>query len=379
MINYYQLGGNKRLCDIVVAGSHDAGITSGGANEQTQNLDIFDQARAGVRVFDLRIAATKTSSSSSAPVHLKAFHADPKLMFNRDKTGKNLGDFNNRQGNVTTTKLPLGGTFGMGLPDMLDQACDFLKYNTTEFLILKFDKCKNWPLIAEICVSKLGSYLYTGTGSLNEKTLDDLKQKVVVLFTQAGLDAVSGQGHTSATGIWGCKSLTKGGSYSSTYDGLQYIGKGGTNPLDGKSDMGKIAANIAKQGKLMRLGARGTDPEVMGMLYWTTTGLKRSIQDRDRTMWGPNKQPSLLAQLWEDGFGEAIEERLPVHMSPTAYATGAVLKAFMPNIVMVDFADIQKGTFIHGLNTTATTMLTDAARKIAAARQSKRGALKGLF
>lgn len=157
MINYYQLGGNKRLCDIVVAGSHDAGITSGGANEQTQNLDIFDQARAGVRVFDLRIAATKASSSSSAPVHLKAFHADPKLMFNRDKTGKTLADLNGRQGNVTTTKLPLGGTFGMGLPDMLDQACDFLKYNTTEFLILKFDKCKNWPLIAEICVSRLGA------------------------------------------------------------------------------------------------------------------------------------------------------------------------------------------------------------------------------
>lgn len=143
--------------------------------------------------------------------------------------------------------------------------------------------------------------------------------------------------------------------------------------------MGKIAANIAKQSKLMRIGARGTDPEVMGMLYWTTTGLKRSIHARDQTMWGVNKQPSLLAQLWADGFGDAIEERLPAHMSPTAHANGAVLKAFMPNIVMVDFADIQKGTFIHGLNTTATTMLTDAARKIAAARQPKRGALKGLF
>jgi len=379
MINYHQLGGSKRLCDIVVAGSHDAGITSGDANEQTQDLDIFDQARAGVRVFDLRIAATKTSSSSSAPVQLKAFHADPKLMVNRAKTGKDLADLNGRQGDVTTTKLPFGGTFGMRLPDMLDQACEFLKYNTTEFLILKFDKCKNWPLIAEICVNQLGGYLYTGTGSLNEKTLDDLKKKVVVLFTQSGLDAVSAQGYTAATGIWGCRSLTKGGGYSSTYDGLQYIGKGGTNPLDGKSDMGKIAANIAKQGKLMRLGARGTDPEVMGMLYWTTTGLKRSIHDRDKTMWGANKQPSLLAQLWADGFGEAIEERLPVHMSPTAHANGAVLKAFMPNIVMIDFADLQKGSFIHGLNTTATTMLTDAAQKIAASRQPKRGGLRGLF
>lgn len=379
MINYHKLGGNKRLCDIVVAGSHDAGITSGDANVQTQNLEIFAQAQAGVRVFDLRIAATKMSGNSSAPVLMKAFHADPLLMVNKQKTGKDLFDLHGRKGSVTTTKLPVDGAFGMRLPDMLEQACEFLKYNTSEFLILKFDKCTNWPLIAEVCATRLHRYLYTGAGSLNEKTLDNLKKKAVVLFTQKGLDAVSGQGYTANTGIWGCKSLTKGGSYASDYDGLQYIGKGGTDPMDGGSDMGKIASNIEKQGELMRIGARGTDPEVMGMLYWTTTGLKRSIQERDNTMWGANKQPSLLTKLWEDGFGAAIEERLPVYMTPTAYANGAVLKAFMPNIVMVDFAEIDKGRFIYGLNTTATTMLTDAARRVAAARQPQRRRLAGLF
>ena len=45
---------------------------------------------------------------------------------------------------VTTTKLPVDGAFGMRLPEMLRQACNFLKYNTQEFLILKFDKCTNW-------------------------------------------------------------------------------------------------------------------------------------------------------------------------------------------------------------------------------------------
>jgi len=66
----------------------------------------------------------------------------------------------------------------------------FLKYNTSEFLILKFDKCTNWRLIADICVKELDGYLYTGSDSLNEKTLDNLKKKVVVLFTKKGLDAV---------------------------------------------------------------------------------------------------------------------------------------------------------------------------------------------
>jgi len=378
MITYHQLGGDKRLCDIVVAGSHDAGITGGGANVQTQNLEIFEQATAGVRVFDLRIAATKASTDSSAPVLLKAFHADPKLMVNKEKKGKDIFDLGGRKGNVTTTKLPVDGAFGMRLPEMLRQACDFVKYNTSEFLILKFDKCTNWRVIADICVNEIGNYLYIGAGSLNEKTLDNLRKKVVVLFTGSGLDAISGY-HGAHTGIWGCKSLTKGGSYDSGYDGLQYIGKGGTDPLDGASDMGKIASNIVKQGNLMRIGAASTDPEVMGMMYWTTTGLKRSIQERDNTMWGEDKQPSLLSKLWQDGFGEAIESRLPVYTSPTAYANGAVLKAFMPNIVMVDFADVHKGRFIHGLNTTATTMLTDAARRIAAARQPQRGRLAGLF
>ena len=311
MVTYYDLGGNKRLCDIVVAGSHDAGITSGDPNVQTQNLDIFKQAQAGVRVFDLRIAATKDSSNSSAPVLLKAFHADPKLMVNTEKKQKDIFDLGGRKANVTTTKLPLEGAFGMRLPEMLGQACDFLKYNTSEFLILKFDKCTNWRLIADICVKELDGYLYTGSDSLNEKTLDNLKKKVVVLFTKKGLDAVRGY-YDSTSGIWGCLNLTKGGSYESDYPGLQYIGKGGTDPLDGNSDMGKIASNIEKQGNLMRIGAAAADPEVMGMMYWTTTGLKRSIQERDSTMWGANKQPSLLMKLWQDGFGEAIEARLPV-------------------------------------------------------------------
>jgi hypothetical protein len=361
MITYYPLGGHKRLCDIVVAGSHDAGINEGDANVQTQNLDIFKQAQAGVRVFDLRIAATKNSTMSSAPVTLKAFHADPLLMRNKEKTGKTVFDLGGRKADVTTTKLPVDGAFGMRLVDMLRQACDYLKYNTTEFLILKFDKCTNWTLIAEVCVRELGGYLFTGTGSLNEKTLDELKKHAVVLFTPKGLAEVTGQGYSSITGIWGCKNLTKEGSYDSGYAGLQYIGKGGTNPLDGDSDLGKVASNIEKQGELMSLGANAPNPLVMGMMYWTTTGLKRSIQKRNNTMWGPDNRPDGLTRLWSDGFGEAIEARLPSYAASTDHANGVLLKAFMPNIVMIDFADVHKGGFIAELNTKAATMLTQAA------------------
>ncbi|MHB9836187.1 PI-PLC domain-containing protein [Paraburkholderia terrae] len=373
MITYYTLGGGKRLCDIVFAGSHDAGITGGDANVQTQDLEIFEQAKAGVRLFDLRIAATKNSTLSSAPVLLKAFHADPKLTHQKDKKDKTVFDLGGRKTDVTTTKLPLDGAFGMRLVDMLQQAKDFVKYNTSEFLLLKFDKCTNWAIIAEICVRELGAALFTGTGSLNEKTLDQLKKRVVVLFTPKGIDEVAGQGYLSTTGIWGCKRLEDGTGYSSGYDGLQFVGKGGTNALNGDSDIGKIASNIEKQSGLMKIGARNSAPEVMGMMYWTTTGLKRSIRERNSTMWGPDNRPTALTELWMAGFGEAIESRLPTYVSSTDYTNGVALKVFMPNIVMVDFADIDKGKFIFELNTKATTELTQTARKIEQARKLAHG------
>jgi hypothetical protein len=56
-IMYSKLGEDKKLNQIVMAGSHDAGITKGGANAQTQDLDIGGQALAGIRFFDLRVAA----------------------------------------------------------------------------------------------------------------------------------------------------------------------------------------------------------------------------------------------------------------------------------------------------------------------------------
>ncbi len=55
MIKYYDLGSNKQLNRIVMAGSHDAGMNRGANNVKTQSLDIYNQAKSGVRIFDIRI------------------------------------------------------------------------------------------------------------------------------------------------------------------------------------------------------------------------------------------------------------------------------------------------------------------------------------
>jgi hypothetical protein len=362
MIRYYDLGPTRQLNEIVMAGSHDAGITSGGSNVQTQDLDIAGQALAGVRLFDLRIAAAADGKhGATKQTVLKAFHADSKLM-SSDKKARYVPELGRTQ-QVTRTNLR-GGAFGQGLAGMLQQARAFVEYYDTEFLILKFDKCKNWGLIAEVCVGELGPVLYTGTGNLNTRSLRDLKGKVICLFTEAGLAETPAQ-YKWGRGILGIRNLYGGGSYFPVYDGMQYYGKGGTSPF---SPFKKIKQNEKKQGKLMRGGAAAGNPDVIGMMYWTTTGLKESIQGRNDTMWSP-KGIGKLETLWRAGLDESINSRIANHIDPTSYASAPVLKTFMPNFIMIDFADEVRCQHIYDLNAIAAVELTYAARQVDAGVQ----------
>ena len=357
MIKYLDLGGDRKLNEIVMAGSHDAGITSGGSNVQTQDLDIGRQAVAGVRVFDLRIAAAATPTQHGNPkeAQLRAFHADSKLMKNETKSRymPELG----RTETVTRTKLR-GGAFGAGLSDMLQQARDFVKKYDGEFLILKFDKCTNWELIAEACVTVLGDAIYKGTGNLNTTRLRSLAGKVVCLFPDSGLAATSHR-YRMGGGILGIRNLAMGGTYVDSYFGLQYFGKGGTSVAN---PFGKLAQNQNKQSKLMATAAAG-HADVIGMMYWTTTGLSESIRKRNQGMWSA-KNVNKLRALWENGLAQSIESRIAKHVDPTAYSSAPILKTFMPNIVMIDFADDYKCGEIYDLNRVAATELTYAARML---------------
>ena len=358
MINYYHLGADRQLNDIVMAGSHDAGITGGASNVQTQDLDIRGQAEAGVRVFDLRIAAQTVAGIGGKDAVLRAFHADGILK--KDETKSRFVMDVGRQETITRTKLR-GGAFGLGLSRMLAEARGFVQAHPDEFLILKFDKCSNWELIAETCVNDLAGVIYTGTGNLNTKSLRDLRGKVIVLFTKDGLTAVRAQ-YPVGSGILGIRNLYgKDGdkSYKPNYDGLQYYGKGGTSVT---KPFGKIGQNERKQAKLMKQGGGG-NPQVMGMMYWTSTGIFESIKDRNDLMWS-GSNVAALKRMWKRGLADAIDARISNDVDPSTHAFGNVLKAFMPNIVMIDFADPSKCKTIYELNHVAATALTDASRAL---------------
>jgi len=352
IITYYELGPDKRLNEIVMAGSHDAGVTFGSDNTQTQDLDILGQATAGVRLFDIRITGAVVKEGGASKVTaLKAYHGV-------GPTAKKSGvDLRSGEADKVKVKSMWGGAYGMTLSKILGDASKFVSENGTEFLILKFDKCHNWLQIAEACIAVLGNTLYKEGGNLNNKTLRDLQGKVIVLFSSSGAQAVHHL-YGIPQGILTFKNLY-GDSGSSTYDenyhGLQYFGKGGTSVL---KPWDKLKQNFKKQSKIMQKGGDGT-PAVMGMMYWTTTGINESIRTRNEGMWtAPNV--ARFKNLWESGLNAAIMSRVNAYAKIDGFAGGQTLKAFMPNFVMIDFADKEKCKHIFELNTIPVTFFVNA-------------------
>ena len=377
-VTYGQLGTDRKLNEIVIAGSHDAGITGGGHNERTQNKNILEQARAGIRFFDMRVAGHVVNGANGKEMRLETFHADPKVQRTSKGTFK-VADLPLPAQKAKVMSLPVGGTWGEGLREMLAQAKAFVMSpaGSSEFLIFKFDKSANWEMIAEVCVLELGDRIYSQRGNLNTTRIGDLAGKVVILFPGSGITALAKVDQRVSQKILGWQNLSaQGASYDPRFKGLQYFGKGGTNPFAGGDHSAKVTQNEKKQGGLMAkateerkyytsklnklMGRHRVDPPVppdtMGMMYWTSTGLTASIRERNDAMWAsPNV--SRLKKLWAQGMEDyylGIQHHdtmnLPLSERAKQAAQGAERKKFIPNIVMVDFADQDKCQLIYDLN-----------------------------
>jgi len=351
MVTYYQLGADRQLNDIVMAGSHDAAITEGGSNAQTQDLDILGQAEAGVRIFDIRITGAIVKSGGANDVGaLKAYHGSNLKVFGGKQTVTDLRS--NETGKMKIKPMKLG-TYGMTLSKILSDAARFVQEHGDEFLILKFDKCDNWPLIAEACVDILGASICTLRGNLNTRKLSELRGKVIVLFSVKGREA-TGWPDAAARGILAFQNMTGGGAFNRNFDGLQYFGKGGTNAFAvWRSNKDKLKENMERQARLMQKGA-ATDPKVMGMMYWTSTGLAQSIHARNDFMWNEENTVKLM-DLWAS--------RVPKNVDRTASSSGAMLKEFMPNFVMIDFANADRCQKIYDLNLLAASRMSKAVKR----------------
>jgi hypothetical protein len=379
---YIELGPDKQLNEIVFAGSHDAGISGGGSNAKTQSLDILGQAQAGVRFFDVRVAAKSgPDQGQGKEAELKTFHAPGLKTENKSRFVTDL----NRQSNLQVSKLKgetFGSVWGQGLTSVLQNARDFVTSGqySSEFLILKFDKSTNWTRIAETCVRVLGDAIYTRGGNVNTKTLEELQGSVIVLFPPDGVQAVY---PLFERHILGWKNVYKPPSgYDANFRGLQYWGAGGTSVV---KPFKKIKQNVKNQDKIQEKAITGVkvkkkfqalrsveyangpaDPNILGMMYWTSTGMLESIEDRNDSMWNM-KNIGGIDSMWLKSFGQYadfLEQTLPPNIDALSYSSGGMLKLFMPNIVMIDFADDQKCNYIYGLNTIAGAKLVKATQLI---------------
>jgi len=163
--------GNLTLKNIVIPGSHDAGMSAlngtGGTqsgsinpcNTLTQKQNIGKQLNAGIRMFDLRVGQFKNS------IYTK--HSSSDCMAEA-----------------------MGGGYGERFKDILDSVKTFLNRHQKEFIILTFSHfCeKEAPAnkVADTIIHVLGKeYIYYNQSkSIDQIKLNDLAGKVIVTFEQ---------------------------------------------------------------------------------------------------------------------------------------------------------------------------------------------------
>jgi len=354
---YFSDHQDKRLHEIVFPGSHDAGITTGGGNAKTQSLGILGQANAGCRDFDIRVLEHDVGSGANKTREYDTYHAQF-----LPKTKK--------------TKRPrkLAGTYGTALDRILDDCLDFLDNFPDEFLILRFSKCSGWIGIANKVITTLGDRHYKPFGNLNITTAGDLAGTVVTVFDDPARKYLA-RHFGPGTGIlyvkslventkahWYSSKVTNVGAYDPEYNGLQYFGKfgatttvGALNPRTASAQDAKIAANVKKQLKNLNVGA-AAPPQVLGMMYWTSTGVFQNIIARNDRMW-QGVHSGALKEVWSHGLYESMAQRAShlINFPQLAgvNATPRMLKSFMPNIVMIDDVNAARCNTIWGLNDVA--------------------------
>ena len=350
---------SKQLNQIVFPGSHDAGIYGQGkSNVITQSLNIGEQANAGVRFFDMRIATVKRSDGS---LDQKSYHLGKGVIDNKHK-GAKPGEVQSHQ-NVSH----LGGWGQDTLSDMLTQAKTYVVANPSEFLILKFSKCYNLKDVVDTCVRVLGDtqFNYNKSGgaaiNLNTRTVGSLAGKVITLFDPKELEklgfVIRGQIYSGCLSFGELfnKETKTSRQYQKEFHGLQYFGK--------FSNTDDIKKNTKKQAATMG-GGTSCDRDAMGMMYWTTTGMLGDIKARNDKMWtGVNVQA--LRDVWEAGYKKAMINQLGALSFKDLYTKNSRYyvanknswTSFTPNIVMIDFADYQKCVTVYNLNRVRSEML----------------------
>jgi hypothetical protein len=181
-----QLPDNKWLRQVVMPGSHDAGVygtaqtvlrASALVKESyvvCQHSDFGKQAAAGSRFFDCRVFLRKVPGTGG--------------LLKTPTYENRLGHF--AKETVSGSKEPTLGGFGGALNAVVGQALDFVIANPSEFVILRFSHTYH----PTECISDIkqliksnpayGNAVYKQAGNIAAKTIGSLRGKVVMVFDE---------------------------------------------------------------------------------------------------------------------------------------------------------------------------------------------------
>jgi hypothetical protein len=307
-----QIPDTKYLRQIVMPGSHDAGvygtvqtiIRGAGVKKSytvCQHSDFFMQAASGSRFFDCRVFRRSTGGGQSE---------------NR------LGHFAMEK--VKGSSQPTLGGYGGALSAVVGQALEFVLANPTEFVILRFSHtyhptdCVNE--IYQVIASKpaYNGAVYRQTGNIATKSIGQLRGNVIMVFDEQFNHHI-----TPGQGIHRFKKFT---------DGLSHI--------DGLSTCGTFASSL-KMSDVHKGAMKGvdkhmdhpTDPAVghLHFVYWQQTGSTFGEKDVQKTTsksktpgkdWSGGAHANLSDFVTELNQARTQKGRLPANVISHDFVSG---------------------------------------------------------
>jgi len=308
----------SRLSDIVIPGSHDAGMwchySKAGTLKQppsasvvTQDLSINHQLRAGYRMFDLRIY-----TGPGGALHCGHF---PELFKRRGKTD------------------PVLGGFGASLEGVLQQVQVFMSsVGTRETVILKFSHIKtgNRREVVRTVARTLDQYLYNPhrqPDTIGNIPLGRLRGKVLAVYESKFQDALRTLPLNRRKAIV-CRN-EKGKSGWNRITSLQkarvLILRGEYSNKRQHKDVSKKQFANAKNWWIKCQGKPECRGELM-QIYWTSTFNPLG----GSPLWKSNIRTN-TTPLWERRGRADLED---------------LIGNYRPNIVITDFASENKARFI---------------------------------
>lgn len=323
---------DKQLKDLIVPGSHDAGLSQfDGWNFQksltvTQNRTVGEQANCGSRFFDIRVTIR---NGVARTVH----QYDPKKLF---------GDGRRRE--FTST-----GGVGEHFDSVMGQLGRFVCQNRTEFVVARIAHIIDGPGTVDAIQEWMGmncgccgqpniNHVYQGFGNIAEKKVGDLSGKVIFLIESI---ALGGMAEPHKKGFQILHQSKKRGTIVNPSAGLSMCGE-----YSNSNDLNDIVRRQTKR-YCEHDDHKGSAPAHLYCLYWTAT--KGNIEENTERVINPNfaKVEEMMADMdlkKNSRFSRvgAIRSKEQLDDADRCRLRVALAPCSIPNVIFLDFVDEDK-------------------------------------